>query len=227
MADQPVTYHLRQRLPSRSGMGWRQQADEAEHAGDLRRTLPSSTSTAVLVALFPTLGDMGRRCWHRVLVELQQQRSDPGYQCISAQERGCLIGERSWVGLLRRDASAVVNSLWSTAGSVPGQHRRRRAAPVEDSGCARKGTSQARIASGADASTLLVQASSISRAATRVSSVCQGEWGFAGTPQSLLQRPLSGMGPEPRRYTEGLDGWCFWYGRHLGKARQGQGLVAL
>src|SRR6266436_1522119 len=94
MADQPVTNYLGQRLPSRRGMGWRQQVDEAQHARDLSRTLPSSTSTAVLVALFPTLRCMGRRRWHRVLVELQQQRSDPVEQRVSAQERGGLIGER-------------------------------------------------------------------------------------------------------------------------------------
>jgi hypothetical protein len=42
-------------------MGRHQQIDEAEHAGNLRRALPSSQSTTVLVALFPTLRGMGRR----------------------------------------------------------------------------------------------------------------------------------------------------------------------
>jgi hypothetical protein len=58
-------------------MGWRQQIDEAKHADDLRCTLPSSKSTAVLVALFSMRRGMRRRRWHRRLVELQQQRSDP------------------------------------------------------------------------------------------------------------------------------------------------------
>jgi hypothetical protein len=53
-------------------VGRRQQVDEAKHAGDLRRTLPSSQSTAALVALFPMLRTMRQRLWHRVLVELQQ-----------------------------------------------------------------------------------------------------------------------------------------------------------
>jgi len=65
-------------------MGRRQQVDEAKHARALRRTLPSSKSTAILVALFPTLRGMGQRRWHRVLVELQQQRSDPVQQRVSA-----------------------------------------------------------------------------------------------------------------------------------------------
>jgi hypothetical protein len=50
-------------------MGWRQQVDETKHAGDLRYTLPSSQSVAILVALLPTLRGMRRR--HRRLVELQ------------------------------------------------------------------------------------------------------------------------------------------------------------
>jgi len=76
-------------------MGRHQQIDEAEHAGNLRRALPSSQSTAVLMALFPTLRGMGRRRQHMVLVKLLQQRSDPVQQRVSAQERGCLISQRS------------------------------------------------------------------------------------------------------------------------------------
>src|SRR5215475_7461076 len=38
-----------------------------------------------------------------------------------------------------------------------------------------------------------------------------GQWGFASTSQSLLQRALAGMSPEPRRDAEGLDDGCFWY----------------
>src|SRR5262245_13151139 len=94
MAHQPVTNHREQWLPCRRGIGRRQQVNKAKHAGDLWRTLPSGLSTAVLMTLFPTLRNMGRR-WHRVLVELQQQRSDPVYQRISAQKRGCRISERS------------------------------------------------------------------------------------------------------------------------------------
>ena len=132
-------------------------------------------------------------------------------ECVSARSATALSASAAWVGLPRRYTSTVVSAVWSPAGSVPGQHRRRRAAPVEDSGCASKGTSQARIASGADASIRLVQASSISerqpgylRSAMAV--------GLSGTPQSLLQRALSGLSPEPRRYTEGLDGGSFWHG---------------
>jgi hypothetical protein len=50
---------------------------------------------AVLVALFSMLRGMRQRRCHRGLVELLQQRSDPVQQRVSAQERGCLIGERS------------------------------------------------------------------------------------------------------------------------------------
>jgi hypothetical protein len=64
-----------------------------QHTGDLRRTLPSGPSTAILVPLFPKLRSMGRLCWHRVLVKLWQQRSDPLEQRISAQENGRRIGE--------------------------------------------------------------------------------------------------------------------------------------
>jgi len=93
MADQPATNHLGQRLSCHRRMGRREQIDEAQHVGDLRRPRPSRTSLAVLVALLPMRGDLGRR-WHRVLVEQQQQRSDPVQQRGSAQERGCLLGER-------------------------------------------------------------------------------------------------------------------------------------
>src|SRR5438309_12110477 len=95
MADQPVTYHLGQRLPCRRSMGRRQQVNEAQHAGDLRRTRPASTSLAVLAALFPTLRGLGQRRWHRGLTELQQQRSDSVQQRVSTQERGGFVGARS------------------------------------------------------------------------------------------------------------------------------------
>ena len=45
------------------------------------------------MTLFPTLRGLGRR-WHRVLIELLQQRSNPVEQRVSAQECGCRIVER-------------------------------------------------------------------------------------------------------------------------------------
>src|SRR5712692_403581 len=78
---------------ARSGTGLRQQVDEVEYTGDVRRTLSSRGSMAVLVVLFPTLGDGRRRRWHYVLVELHQQSSNPVQQRAAAQECGGLIGE--------------------------------------------------------------------------------------------------------------------------------------
>ena len=227
MVDQPVTYHFGQRLPSCRDMGRCQQANKAEHAGNLRRTLPSSTSTAVLVALFQTLGDMGRGRWHRVLVELQQQRSDPGYQRISAQKRGCLISKRGM-------------------GRTAEETRQRRCQRPLKRGRERVGTTQTaqgRASRGLRLCQERHQPGSNRLRSRRLLTARPGEqhlqsgdqgivclperWGFAGTPQSLLQRPLSGAGPKPRRYTEGLDGWHFWHYQNLSKARQCQGLVAL
>src|SRR5262249_51519570 len=91
---EPITDHLRQVRRARTSMGLCQQVDEAEHAGDVRRTRPSRGRTAVLMTLFPTLGDVGRR-WGYVLIELPQQYSDAVQQRAATQERRCLIGERA------------------------------------------------------------------------------------------------------------------------------------
>jgi hypothetical protein len=79
----------------------------------MRRSTRETSAHAALqhehggpAALFPALGDMGRR-WHCVLVELPQQRSDPVQQRL--RPGAATIGECS-IGRTAKERRAVVSA---------------------------------------------------------------------------------------------------------------------